>query len=81
MDKETKLVQLDLQFTEMLSEIKTSLMQKSQSLLNSGAIDEDSFLMENDYILAKMIISAYMEQKPYQPLSYKKEYNNIKNFI
>lgn len=55
MEKETKLIQLDLQFSEMLAQVKHSLMQKSGSLLNSGAIDEESFLMADDFFL-KMLV-------------------------
>lgn len=85
MTKEDKIRQIKKQHKEMLKKCLVDLNNASVKLLNSGAINtDDAVLMDDNYMLAKLIIIAYFDDKPYMiagNIFFQKELKNIKYFI
>lgn len=63
---EEKLVQVEEQIDELLDAVKQSIVLKARRVV--PAVSSDPELMRDDYVLAKLLITAYFEYLcPFRP--------------
>lgn len=65
-----KLSQIEEQVDELLEYTKQGIKKKARDVLNKSFVVNDLELMQDNYLLAKLFISAYFEElRPYGPTS------------
>lgn len=84
LEKKQKITELKKQIKELLKNVEKDITQNYiKKTVNSGAISQD-LLQTNNYVLAKLIVTAYFNnKKPFYPLSdtFRKELKNLEYFI
>lgn len=83
MTRYEKMKQAQVQVCEMLDDLKRTAQKKVEAALSSGAIDDDSSFMDDNYLLSKAVLSIVFESQPYLTGSLDKseDYQNLRNFI
>lgn len=73
-----KRTEVKKQFKQLLESTEKTLNEMLSQALSSGAVPESWFEKDN-YLLAKIIIDIWCQQRPYAPLlpETKKEENNL----
>ena len=83
MKKADKLRRLGSQFDHLWKEdIRKKLMAMSKMLFEEGAFREDTPLMDDNFMLAKLIIMVWSETDiyPYMNELYRREFLNIRSW-
>ena len=79
--KKQKQAETTRQLKAEVKNIQAALLKKLASALVSGAVP-DYFYEEGNHLLSKSIIDSFCRDRPYSPVSYyKKDMENIHNFI
>lgn len=81
LNKKQKEAECKRQINEQIKAIKTDMQKKLSKALVSGSVP-DYFYEQGNYLLTKAIIDSFCRERPYSPVStYKKDVENIHNFI
>jgi hypothetical protein len=81
MTKKQKAKQTKRQIKEMVKDFEKGLMQKVDSALISGALNENSIFYDDNALLAKAVMDSAMRERPYHSNYYKTEFDNLHTFI
>jgi len=79
--KKQKQAEAKRQLKSEVKYIQEQLLKKLEKSFHSGAIPE-YFYEEGNHLLTKAIIDSFCRDRPYSPISsFKKDIENIHNFI
>ena len=79
MTKEKKLYQVKRQVTQILKDALPEILKMSESAMKAGCLSDQ--LMNDNFILSKILIKIYFDRNPYTTKDWGKEIKHLERFI